>query len=96
MYEACTVKERLSVKFARLRWSLLQLGHVLWLDKEVPERKAMEICIAINRKGKGDRRQKTSLPVLLWAEAKAVSSKERVPQLRIFEEMARDRAKRRE
>ena len=85
LYKACGVEEPLSVKVGRLRWSLF--GHVLRLKEEAPARQAMRLYF---KQGKGKRgRPKTTLPVVLWAEAKKILGKE--PKLDKLEELAQDR-----
>ena len=82
LYKACEVEEPLSAKVGRLRWSLF--GHVLRLDEEAPARKAMRLYCD---QGKGKQgRPKTTLPVVLWAEAKKVLSK--APKLASLEKLA--------
>lgn len=87
LYKACKVLEPLSVKVARLRWSLF--GHILRLDDEVPARKAMKLYCEQVCRSKG--RPKTTLPVVLWGEAKKVLLKQ--PTLKWFIQLAQDRLK---
>ena len=85
LYKECEVEEHLSVKVGRQRWSLF--GHVLRLDEEAPARKAMGLYCD---QGKGKQgRPKTTLPVVLWAEAKKVLNK--APKLASLEVLAQDR-----
>lgn len=85
LYKACEVEEPLSVKVGRLRWSLF--GLVLRLQEDAPARKAMRLYCD---QGKGKRgRPKTTVPVVLWAEAKKAFGKE--PQINSLEALAQDR-----
>lgn len=85
LYNMCGIEEPISVRVGRLRWSLF--GHILRLDDEVPAKKAMKLYF---EQGKGDRgRPITTLPVVLWAEAKKVTGKQ--PTLASLNELAKDR-----
>ena len=84
LYESCKVLEPLSTKIARLRWSLF--GHILRLNEEVPARKVMKLYCDQENGKRG--RPKTTLPVVLWNEAKKVLKKQ--PSLTWFTNLAQD------
>ena len=87
LYEACNVKEPLSLHAARLRWSLF--GHILRLDPEVPAKKAMMYYCSQKHGPRG--RPKTTLPTILWAEARPILG--RNPTINNFIDLAQDRDK---
>ena len=85
LYDVCDVGETLSWRAISLRWSLF--GHILRLDEEVPARKAMTLYCNHAKGSRG--RPKTTLPVLLWAEAKKEWGKS--PTLKQFSNLAQKR-----
>ena len=90
LYELCEVKQLMSRTVAERRWSLF--GHILRLEDEVPAKKVMTLYC---NQGKGKRgRPKTTLPVVLWAEAGKVLGKS--PTLKQLNDLAQNRMKWRE
>ena len=87
MYELCKVDQLLSRKVAERRWSLF--GHIMRLNDEVPAKKAMTLYCNQTKGKRG--RPKTTLPVVLWAEARQVLGKQ--PTLKQFNDLAQDRPK---